>query len=211
MKNARLVYIQKITFTAIFIALYVIEGVYIKINIPPVPFSSLTLFAMMAAIMLGKYLAPISFAIYVAMGLIGLPIFANGLGGPAYVFQPSFGYLIGYIISGFVVGLLVEKIKDKTAKRNEIIDNTDKKSTKFLARIRYSYYLRIVLACLVGLAIVYAVGIIYFCCMQSFYFGKEVNFGKTLVSFCLIFIPSDTMWCFLSALVATKVKKALKL
>lgn len=211
MKNTRLIYIQKLTFTAIFVALYVVSGVYIKINVPPVPFSSLTLFAMMAAIMLGKYLAPVSFAIYVSMGLLGLPVFAKGLSGPSYVFQPSFGYLIGYIIACFVVGLIVEKLKDKSSVKKEALLTSDSKFKNLFIKIKYSYYLKIVLACLIGLTIVYIAGIIYFCCLQSFYFGNAVDFGKVLVSFCLIFIPSDAMWCFLAAFIAIKVKKALKM
>ena len=43
---------------------------------------------------------------YVGLGLAGLPIF-NGGGGLAYVTNPSFGYLLGFIAGGGLSGRLV--------------------------------------------------------------------------------------------------------
>lgn len=208
--NKRLIYIRKLTFCAVFVAMYVLSGMYIKINIPPVPFSTLTLFAMMSAILLGKFLAPISFSIYVAIGLLGLPVFSQGMSGPSYVFQPTFGYLIGYIIACFVVGFWVEHIKDRSNEREEKLLGVSGASRVFI-KLRYSYYLKCVLISLVGLSIVYAVGVAYFCLLQSFYFGNDIDFGKVVMSFCIIFIPSDTMWCFLGAFIAIRIKKSLKI
>ncbi len=211
MVSKRLDYMRKITMCGIFVGLLVVSGMYIKINIPPVPFSTLTIVAMLSVILLGKYLAPLSFAIYVAMGLGGLPVFAKGLSGPAYVFQPSFGYLLGYIISGFVVGLILEHIKDNTKEKEyELEVLTDKKS-RFLVKLKYNLFLKRLLACLVGLLIVHLSGVGYFCLMQTFYFHKPINFGKVLVSFSLIFLPSDTIQCALACFIGGKLKKALRL
>ena len=44
------------------------------------------------------------------MGLIGVPVFAEG-GGIWYVMKPSFGYLIGFIIGAFLTGYIIEKSK----------------------------------------------------------------------------------------------------
>ena len=43
--------------------------------------------------------------VYVALGLLGLPIFAVG-GGPGYLLQPSFGFLLGLIPAAWVAGRL---------------------------------------------------------------------------------------------------------
>ena len=39
------------------------------------------------------------------IGLAGLPVFTAG-GGPGYVFQPTFGYLLGFIGSAWIIGRL---------------------------------------------------------------------------------------------------------
>ncbi len=43
--------------------------------------------------------------VYIALGLLGLPVFTNG-GGPGYVFQPTFGYLIGFALGSRITGML---------------------------------------------------------------------------------------------------------
>lgn len=196
---------------ALSVSLYIISGLYIKINIPPVPFSTLTLFCMLSAMLLGKYLAPLSVIIYIAMGLAGLPIFAKGLGGPMYVLQPSFGYLIGFIISSFVVGLLTEKNKDKSDILKERLENETSKFKKILLRVKYSPITKRLCSCIIGLLIVYFVGVLYFVLIQTYYFGSGVDLGKVIVSFVLIFIPSDLMWCILASVIAGKILKALRL
>lgn len=209
--SKRTVYIKKLTMLALSVSLYVVSGLYIKINIPPVPFSTLTLFCMLSAILLGKYLGPLSVIIYVAMGLSGLPIFSKGLGGPMYVFQPSFGYLLGFIISSFVVGLFTERIKDNKEIVQEKLDVETNKFKKGLLKVYYSPITKRLFSCIIGLIIVYAVGVIYFVLMQTFYFGNGVDIGKVMVSFVAIFIPSDFMWCVLASVISGKIIKALRL
>lgn len=48
--------------------------------------------------------ASIVFLTYIIMGLAGIPVFSKG-GGIFYVFEPSFGYIIGFFLSAFVIGL----------------------------------------------------------------------------------------------------------
>ncbi|MDZ7723826.1 MAG: biotin transporter BioY [candidate division KSB1 bacterium] len=68
-------------------------GAFIRIPFAPAPFTLQTLFTVTAGLVLPARLAGISQAAYLIMGLAGLPIFANG-GGPGYVAQPTFGYLL---------------------------------------------------------------------------------------------------------------------
>jgi biotin transport system substrate-specific component len=55
--------------------------------------------------MLGFY----SVITYLALGFLGLPIFALG-GGPTYIFQPTAGYLYGMGIASFLVAYSAEKL-----------------------------------------------------------------------------------------------------
>ena len=87
---------------AMFVALIAV-GAFIKIPVPAVPFTLQYLFTMLAGLLLGAKLGFISVCIYIALGLAGLPVFASG-GGISYIFQPSFGYIIGFAVGTFVTG-----------------------------------------------------------------------------------------------------------
>jgi biotin transport system substrate-specific component len=49
--------------------------------------------------------------VYVLLGLIGLPVFAQGQSGLGALFGPAGGYLIGFIVGAAVIGLLVRMKK----------------------------------------------------------------------------------------------------
>ncbi len=76
---------------ALFAALTAIGG-FLNIPTPTVPFSLQFLFCAYAGVLLGWKKGMISQALYLAVGLSGLPVFAKG-GGIGYVLQPSFGFL----------------------------------------------------------------------------------------------------------------------
>ena len=78
-------------------------GAFIKIPIPVVPFTLQVLFTTLAGLLLGPKLGAISVGIYLLIGLIGIPVFTQG-GGPSYIFQPTFGYLIGFLIGTYFTG-----------------------------------------------------------------------------------------------------------
>ncbi len=83
-------------------------GAFIKVPFYPVPFTLQFLFCAYAGMLLGARKGLYSQLLYVGIGLIGVPVFANG-GGLSYVFQPTFGFLIGFIIAAFVMGLFIGK------------------------------------------------------------------------------------------------------
>ncbi len=83
-------------------------GAFIKVPFYPVPFTLQFLFCAYAGMLLGARKGLYSQLLYVGIGLIGVPVFANG-GGLSYVFQPTFGFLIGFIMAAFVMGLFIGK------------------------------------------------------------------------------------------------------
>ena len=85
---------------ALFAALIAV-GAFIKIPVPVVPFTLQYLFTMLSGLMLGSKWGLAAVGIYIALGLAGLPVFAQG-GGIGYVLQPSFGYIIGFALGAFV-------------------------------------------------------------------------------------------------------------
>lgn len=85
---------------ALFSALIAV-GAFIRIPIPVVPFTLQFLFTMLAGLLIGGKLGFTSVTVYIAMGLLGLPVFADG-GGLAYLLKPSFGYIIGFAVLFFL-------------------------------------------------------------------------------------------------------------
>ena len=83
--------IKDLTLMALFAALTAV-GAFITIPVPPVPFSLQIFFAILAGALLGSRRGAISVAVYVLLGLCGLPVFTKGA-GLSYIFQPTFGYL----------------------------------------------------------------------------------------------------------------------
>ena len=83
---------RKLVYTALLAALTA-AGAFIRI---PIGISVITLqflFTAMAGVLLGPGGGALSQGVYVALGLVGLPIFTAG-GGFGYVLQPSFGFLL---------------------------------------------------------------------------------------------------------------------
>jgi biotin transport system substrate-specific component len=83
-------------------------GAFIKIPTPIVPITLQTLMVILSGLVLGARGGALSQLLYVFMGLLGLPLFSGG-GGPAYVFSPTFGYLVGFVVAAAVVGFFAEK------------------------------------------------------------------------------------------------------
>jgi len=91
---------------ALFAALSGIGG-FIRLPIPYIPLTLQTLMVMFSGLLLGGRLGALSQLVYLLVGLLGIPIFAQG-GGPGYVLQPTFGYLLGFVPGAYVIGRLTE-------------------------------------------------------------------------------------------------------
>jgi Uncharacterized conserved protein len=81
-------------------------GAFIHIPLPPVPITAQTFFLNVAALLLGGPLGAVSQFIYVLLGVVGMPVFAGGKAGLGVIFGPTGGYLLGFIIAAFVIGMI---------------------------------------------------------------------------------------------------------
>ncbi len=95
---------KDIVLTALFVALMVVSA-KISIPFPFVPLTFQLVIAVASGIFIGPKYGPLSTTIYLALGLAGIPVFAYG-GGYAYIFNPTFGYLLSFPLASFVTGLL---------------------------------------------------------------------------------------------------------
>jgi biotin transport system substrate-specific component len=98
------------------IALIVIGAALIfgasRVSIPvpgsPIPITGQTFGVLLVGGALGFRRGLASVALYVLIGLIGLPFFAEGKGGVSVILSARGGYLIGFIVAGSLVGRLAE-------------------------------------------------------------------------------------------------------
>lgn len=85
-----------------------------KVQVPlyPVPISMQTFVVLMIGMAFGWKLGGATIALYLAEGLVGLPVFAGtpekGL-GLAYMLGTTGGYLFGYLVAAIAVGWLAER------------------------------------------------------------------------------------------------------
>jgi biotin transport system substrate-specific component len=93
-------------------------GAHVRIPLPwtPVPVTLQTFFVSLAGATLGPALGPASQAIYLLLGIAGLPVFAGGDSGMGYLLTgPTTGYLIGFIAASALVGWLIRRREDPGA------------------------------------------------------------------------------------------------
>lgn len=170
--------VKDITVCALFCAL-VCVGAFIKIPIPALPITLQVLFVLMAGLLLGHKKAFLAVFIYMVLGLAGLPIFAAG-GGAAYVLKPSFGYIIGFAVGAWCMGLICERKSD---------------------------WVGMSIASAVGIAIIYIVGILYYYLISKYALNAPVT-GEFLLTYCfLAVIPGDIVSAIAAIVLCQRLRK----
>jgi biotin transport system substrate-specific component len=86
-----------------------------RIEIPlwPVPMTLQTLGVVFTGAALGSRRGVLALLLYLVEGGVGLPVFAGGASGVAYMSGPTAGYLVGFVAAAAVVGWLAERGWDR--------------------------------------------------------------------------------------------------
>lgn len=171
--------IYQLVLSGICVALLIVSA-QVRIPIPfyPVPLSMQTFAVLLIALVLPAKQSFQTVFIYLILGLIGLPIFSSG-GGFSYVFQPGFGYLLGFLPAAPATSLLQKKIKGRFAP---------------------------LVASIVSSAIITITGISYYLLLQHFYLGEAVTINTAWAMF-IVYLPLDIVKLISAALLAPKVQK----
>jgi biotin transport system substrate-specific component len=104
--NARVRDIVLVLTGALFI--YLTARIAIPVPGSPVPITGQTFGILLVGGALGFRRGFMAILLYVLLGVVGLPFFAEGKGGLAVIWGTNGGYLVGFIVAGAVVGRLAE-------------------------------------------------------------------------------------------------------
>jgi biotin transport system substrate-specific component len=81
-----------------------------QVSIPffPVPMTLQTLAILAVGLAYGSRLGAITLLTYLGQGLVGLPVFANGMNGAALL-GPTGGFLLGFVLMAWLAGLATDR------------------------------------------------------------------------------------------------------
>lgn len=143
-----------------------------------VPITAQTLGVMLAGAILGSWRGAAAVLVFEILVLVGLPLLAGGRGGPGVFVGPSAGFLIGWIVGAFVIGLIAHPRDGKPV------------------------WWRVALGATVGgIGVVYAFGIPVLALVLG------LSIGQAALNV-LIFIPGDLIKVVLTVLIVMALGKA---
>lgn len=95
--------------SAMMIALLSIAA-YIKVPIGLVPITFQFLIVLLIGLLFSTKQAILTVSLYILIGLLGVPVFSGG-GGFEYIFRPSFGFVLGFLVCVTVTNTTYKKTK----------------------------------------------------------------------------------------------------
>ena len=167
---------KDITISALF-TVFIIICSYIKIPLPYVPFTLQVFAITFTAITLSRKQAVMAIATYLALGFIGIPVFAGGQVGPQVVFSPTFGFLIGFMPMAFIINTNFHRFE---------------KGKKWLAFV-------------LGELLLYTIALPILYLNLKYHKGITLPIGKLFISYFLMFIPTDSLSMTLAYFINAKL------
>ena len=127
----------RIVLVSLFAAMIAVGAVF-SLPLPPplLPVTLAVFFSLLAGLILGPLWGLATTGLYLALGAVGLPVFANGAGGLGQFAGPTGGFLLGYTAAALLAGLIADR--------------------------RTWGFPRAVLAALAGVTVLYAIGLPWF-------------------------------------------------
>lgn len=151
------------------------------IPIGVVPITLQTFAVMLAGAVLGSTRGALAVLLWLAVGLIGMPVFTAGGAGIGPLLGPSVGYIVSFPIAAFLTGFIVERLPRR--------------------RIATSIPLIMLAGVAASVLITYPLGALGMAWRADLSTSQAFTFGLT-------FIPGDTLKNLLMAIVATSVHRA---
>jgi biotin transport system substrate-specific component len=163
-----------------FAALIAVSSV-IAVPIGAAPITLQTFSVLLAGAVLGASRGFLAVLLYLAIGLVGLPVFAGGMAGLAPFAGPTVGYLLGMPFAAWLTGFIVERLPRRSAPVNTL--------------------LILVAAFLSNAVFVYSLGVL------GLAWRTDLSLTAAFI-FNLSFVPLDLVKIVLTAVVAAAVARA---
>lgn len=101
---------KELTLTALMAAVICVLGpIAVPLPFSPVPISLTMVGVYLAVYAVGMWRGTVAMVLYLLLGLVGLPVFSGYTGGPAKLFGPTGGYLIGFIFTALISGFFIDR------------------------------------------------------------------------------------------------------
>lgn len=173
---------RNIVFVALFAAISAISG-FLAVPIPgtPVPIVLQNMMVVLSGMLLGPILGSASTLLFVVAGLLGLPILSGGTGGFAKLMSPTGGFIVGYVISSLVTGLIMGKP----------------------VYGRKSSLARTICASVTGFAVMYIPGLLHFMNVM------DTDLKETVMLCVLPYLPGDLLKLILCILLSMTLRSSV--
>lgn len=150
-----------------------------------VPITLQTFFAIMAGLILGSRLGALSMLVYMLLGLVGAPVFAHFKGGMASLLNPTFGFIISFVLIAYVAGKIIEM----------------RRSQKFY-----------IIAALIAMIINYVLGTNWMYMAYVFWFEAPEEVTYQLVWLWMIVpLPKDIILSVMAGIIAFRLDRTLSI
>lgn len=166
---------------ALFAALIAV-GSFVAIPIGSVPIVLQNMLAVLAGCVLGGAQGAASVGLFLVAGCIGLPVFSGGRGGIAALTGPTGGFLSGYFFAALIAGSIIGK------------PSADEQP------FEKKHLLRITLAGVSGLIVVYIPGVYQFMSVT------HKSLSAAIAACMLPFLPGDLLKLIILIPVAAKIR-----
>lgn len=177
--------IREITLAGLFAAITcVLTIVSIPLPFTPVPITLQVFGVVIAGAILGAKLGFLSQLTYLLIGLIGLPVYSNYGSGPAKLFGPTGGFIFGFVVAAFIIGLIIDK-------------------TSFLKTNMLIKYIIILFSMFIGVFIIYTLGV------AQLMFVLNVSLKSAIAMGAAPFIAADLIKVFVGSFIAFYARYAL--
>lgn len=153
---------------------------WISVPVGAIPITMQTMGVCVVAGLFGIKKGTVAVFSYLVLGAIGVPVFSNFQGGIGYLAGATGGFATGFLLTALVIGIAVEKFGNKP--------------------------LVTALSMMVGVALCYCVGCVWFALVYS----NSASLGTVFTTCVLPFIVPDIIKIALSVLLVQKLKKFIK-
>lgn len=147
-----------------------------------VPITLQSFVCALAGGVLGRKWGAISIALWLFLGVVGVPVLTMGKAGPGIFFSPVGGYYIGFVLMAWISGFrLAEK----------------------------GHFLRQISSATLGLIACYVLGTIWFMAYFQYGLAKEMPLWTALTMTAFPFIPFDLVKVVLGVVLGTRIRQSL--